>query len=211
MQNSLNIGDRLLVANNDYNPLTNFYLENKETENYLVNFSYGIIAGKANFPFWQVSKHPIQKSEFTFSLDISGNECNAKNPSYNDFAKYLVTMNNPFLIYRSGLICLREILNSFTDKQSKIDASEELIEILNSDNILLNLNSFMELVIGNLPYDFQSKSIIEYQSELVPVVAIYNSDRKNNNIVTAIFLVLFSVLMEQVGVLTKDTILNELK
>lgn len=210
MKNSLKKGDRLLVTNIEYNPLTEFYLEKIEEEICFVNFSYGIIGGKANFPIWQVSRHPIQSSEFTFSLEILGNECNADNPSFNDYSKYWVEMNNPFLIHRSVLFCFKEILNSFTDPQSRVDASEELKYILNSSNALVRLNEFMESVIGSLPYDFHSKSIIEYQSEIVPVVAIYNSDRKNSNIVTAIFLVLYSVMMEQLGVLTKDTIYKEL-
>lgn len=162
MKNLLKIGDRLLVTNSEYNPLTNFYLENIEEETCSVSFSCGIIGGNAIFPRLQISKHPIQLSEFTFSLEITGNVCNANNPSHNDFSKYLVEMNNPFLIHRSGLFCFKEILNSFTDQQSRVDASEELKYILDSSNTLVCLNEFMESVIGSLPCDFHSKSIIEY-------------------------------------------------
>ena len=67
MGNSVQIGDRLIIINNDYNPLTDFYLEKIEGEICYVNFSYGIIGGKSTFPKWQVSKHPIQNSERVLS------------------------------------------------------------------------------------------------------------------------------------------------
>jgi hypothetical protein len=211
MNDSLKIGDRLRIINNDYNPLTEFYLEKFENETCFVNFSYSLFSGKTSYPKRQVSRHPIQKSEFTFSVNISGNECNSDNPTLNDYSKYLVEMNSWALMYRAGLICLKEILNSFTDSQSKKDASEVLIEIMNSSNILEELNNHIVPIIESFPDDFQSSSIIEYQSKVVPVVAIYNSDKKNNNVVTAIFLILFATLMQQVGVLTKDFIIKELK
>lgn len=211
MNNKLEIGDRLRIINNEYNPLTEFYLENIDDENCIVNFSYSLFSGKMSYPKGQISKHPIQKSEFTFCVNISGNECNAENPSLNDYSKYLVEMKSSELMNRAAFFCFREILNSFTDLQSKKDASEVLMEIINSSNILQNLNNYIVPIIESFPDDFRSSSLIEYKSIEVPVVAIYNSDKKNNNVVTAIFLILFATIMQQTGVLTIDFINKELK
>lgn len=57
-------------------------------------------------------------------------------------------------------------------------------------------------------YASRCKSVIEYSGVDSPPIAIYNSERKNNNVVTAIFLLL--TIMLQVGVLSKNTILQEL-
>ena len=211
MNNNLKKGDRVTVINNDYNPLTEFYIEEIDKDICNLNFSYSLFSGKIAYPKRQVSKHPIQKSQFTFSVNISGNECHSDNPSLNDYSKYLVEMNSSALMFRAGLICLDEILNSFTDSQSKKDASDVLLEIMNSSDTLEELNNHLVPIIESLPYDFKSNSIIEFQSEVIPVVAMYNSDKKNNNVVTAIFLILFATIMQQVGVLSKDFIIKELK
>lgn len=120
-------------------------------------------------------------------------------------------MKHPVLIYRAAFFCLNEIIGSFTDKESKILASKELIHILNSHYPVVSLNNFVVTVVASLPYDFESKSILEYSGEFVPVVAFYNSDRKNNNVVTALFLVLFETIMNQIGVVSKESIIQQLK
>lgn len=211
MENRLSIGDRLIVEQTEYNPLTDFYLKGISQNEYNVEFGYGIIAGFTTYPKHKVKKHPIQKSQFTFSVEISGNNCNSENPKLNDFSKYLINMNNQALIFRAGLICLREILNSFTDKESKKNAVEDLIEIVNSNDSMMNLNSWIIPTIENVPEYFNCKSVIEYSGENAPPIAIYNSERKNNNVVTAVFLVLYTTIMFQVGVLSKDLIIKELK
>jgi hypothetical protein len=211
MEDNLQQGDRLIVVNNDYNPLTEFYLEKIDGNSCYVNLSYGIIGGSnVIFPISKVSKHPIQKSEFTFCVEISGNECNSQNPKINDYVKYLLEMNNSNHIYRAANFCFDRLLKSFSVNQSKIDASDELIYILNSSNVLDNLNNFIVSIISSLPKDFESKSILEYQANFVPVIAIYNSDKINNNIVTAICLILYTTLMCQLGVLNKESIIKEL-
>jgi hypothetical protein len=210
MENQLSIGDRLFVENSDYNPLTDFYLKGISENEYEVEFGYGIISGFTTYSKSKVKKHPIQKSQFTFSVEISGNDCNSENPRLNDFSKYLVDMNNQALIFRTGLICLREILKSFTDKESKKNAIEDLLEIVNSNDSMNSLNSWIVPIIENIPEDFSCNSVIEYSGVDSPPIAIYNSERKNNNVVTAIFLVLYTTIMLQVGVLSKNTILQEL-
>jgi hypothetical protein len=211
MTNNLKKGDRVIAMNNDYSPLAEFYIEEIDKDICHLNFSYSLFSGKISYPKWQVSRHPIQKSQFTFSVNISGNECHSDNPSLNDYSKYLVEMKSSALMFRAALLCLNEILNSFTDSQSKKDASDVLIEIINSSNTLEELNNYIVPIIESFPDDFQSSSIIEFQGEVVPVVAMYNSDKKNNNVVTAIFLILFGTIMQQLGVLSKDFIVKELK
>jgi len=210
MGDTLQKGDRLLIIDHEYNPLTEFNFEGVDGDSFRVTFSYGIFVGTANYPSWKVSRHPIQKSQFTFSVEILGNQCSANNPKINDYSKYLVQMNNAALIYRAGLICLKQILKSFTDEQSKIDAKEELTQILNSEDVLLSLNNFIVPVINSFPKEFECKSVLEYSGEFTPVIAIYNSDKRNNNIVTAIFFILYTVLLNQIGVLSKDSIMKEL-
>ena len=105
---------------------------------------------------------------------------------------------------------VRVILNSFTDKVSKKNAVEDLIEIVNSNDSMMSLNSWIIPTIENVPEDFECKSVIEYTGQNAPPIAIYNSERKNNNVVTAVFLVLFTTIMLQVGVLSKDLINKEL-
>lgn len=210
MENKLSIGDRLIVEDSEYGPFTDFYLKGISESEYKVEFGYGIISGFTTYPKFKVKKHPIQKSKFTFSVEISGNNCNSENPRLNDFSKYLIDMNDQALIFRTGLICLREILNSFTDKESKKNIVEDLIEIVNSDDSMNSLNSWIVPTIENIPGDFRCKSVIEYSGENSPPIAIYNSERRNNNVVTAIFLVLYTTIMFQVGVLSEDTILKEL-
>jgi hypothetical protein len=209
MENKLLKGDRLIIENSDYNPLTDFYLQDATGDEIKVKFEYGIISGFTTYPKSRLRKHPIQKSQLTFSVDISGNECNSSNPQINDFSKYLTAMNNSALIFRAGLICLKEILNSFSEKQSRKNAIEDLIEIINSEDSLIALNSWIISTFESVPEDFSCKSIIEYSGENIPI-AIYNSERRNNNVVTALFLVFYTTVMFQVGVLSKDTILKEL-
>lgn len=210
MENKLSIGDRLIIENTDYNPLTDFYLEGITENEYNIKFGYGIISGFASYDKSKVKKHPIQKSQFTFSVEIAGNDCNSENPKLNEFSKYLIAMNNPELIFRTGLICLREILNSFTDKESKNIAVEDLIEIINSNDSMNSLNAWIMPVFEDVPEDFNCMSIIEYSGANAPATAIYNSERKNNNVVTALFLVLYTTIMFETGVLSRDIILKEL-
>ena len=209
MENQLSIGDRVLVENSDYGSLTDFYLKGLSDNGYEVEFGYGIISGFTTYSKSKVKKHPIQKSQFTVSVDISGNECNSSNPQINDFSKYLTAMNNSALIFRAGLICLKEILNFFSDKQSRKNAIEDLIEIINSEDSLITLNSWIISTFESVPEDFSCKSLIEYSGENIPI-AIYNSERRNNNVVTALFLIFYTTVMFQVGVLSKDIILKEL-
>jgi hypothetical protein len=211
MENQLSIGDRLIVEQTEYNPLTDFYLKGISQNEYNVEFGYGVMAGFATYAKHKVKKHPIQKSQFTFSVEIYGNNCNSENPKLNDYSKYLINMNNQALIFRAGLICFREILNSFTDKESKKNAVEDLIEIVNSNDSMISLNSWIIRTIENVPEYFNCKSVIEYSGENAPPIAIYNSERRNNNVVTAVFLVLYTTIMFQVGVLSKDLIIKELK
>lgn len=210
MENKLSIGDRLIIENTDYNPLTDFYLEGTTENEYNVRFGYGIISGFTSYDKSKVKKHPIQKSQFTFSVEIAGNECNSENPKINEFSKYLTAMNNPALIYRTGLICLREILTSFTDKESKLNCVEDLRDIINSDEPMDSLNLWLFSTMESVPEYFNCKSIIEYSGENAPAIAIYNSERKNNNVVSAIFLVLYTIIMFQVNVLSKEIIIKEL-
>jgi len=204
-------GDRVLVRNSGYNPLTNFYIEDLMNNEVKVKFDYGILGGLATYSRDNVQKHPIQKSQFTFSVKISGNECNAQNPKLNDYSKYLIEINNANLIFRAVLISLKRILQSFSDAQSKIDSCEELAEILNSSDPLNTLNSWIVSIIETVPEDFVCESILEYSGENTPVTAIYTSEKPNNNVVTAIFLVLFGTIMTQIGAITKNIILDELK
>ena len=210
MDNQLSIGDRLIIEQTEYNPLTDFFLQSISKNEYAVEFGYGILSGFTTFPKHRVKKHPIQKSQFTFSVEISGNDCNSENPKLNDFSKYFIDMNNQALIFRTGLICLREILNSFTDKESKKNVVEDLIEIVTSNDSMVKLNSWIVPTIENVPEDFDCKSMIEYTGQNAPPIAIYNSERKNNNVVTAIFLVLYATIMFQLDVLSKDIIIKEL-
>ncbi len=204
-------GDRVIVHNSEYNPLTDFYIEEVGDSEINLKFAYGIMEGFTSIQKSKIEKHPIQKSQFTFSISINGNECNANNPEINDFSKDLLKMNNQNLIFRAVLISLKRILQSFTDHQSKIEAIDVLTEIINSDDPLNNLNSWIVPMIESLPEDFNCKSVLEYSGENVPVTAMYTSERPNDNRVTAIFLTLFCVVNNQIGALGKDTIMTELK
>lgn len=211
MENQVSIGDRLIVEQTEYNPLTDFHLKGISQNEYNVEFEYGILTGFTSYAKHKVKKHPIQNSQFTFSVEISGNNCNSENPRINDFSKYLIKLNNETLIFRAVSICLREILNSFTDKDSKKNVLEDLFEIVNSNDSMMSLNSWIIPTIETIPEYFSCKSVIEFSGENSPPIAIYNSERRNNNVVTAVFLVLFTTLMFQVGVLSKDFIIKELK
>ena len=211
MSNNLKKGDRVIVHNSEYNPLTDFYVEEIVGDEVKLKLDYGIIGSFASYNKSQIRKHPIQRSQFTFSISIDGNECNAQNPEMNDYAKYLIEMNNQALIFRAALISLKRILQSFTDPESKIDAIEDLIKILNSHDSLNAFNTWIVPVIESVPEDFSCESILEYSGENIPVMAVYTSESPNNNLVTAVFLVLFTTIMNQIGALSKEVILNELK
>lgn len=59
MKNKLLKGDRLIIKNNDFNPLTDFFLEDIDGDNCIVNISFGLFSGRATYPKSCISKHPI--------------------------------------------------------------------------------------------------------------------------------------------------------
>lgn len=204
MTKPINKDDRVLVRNSELNPLTNFHVIQELENSYRCRFTYGFVMGESNVPKQNISRHPIQVSEFTFRMWMNGQEL----PELNDYTKDLSNLKDFVLAYRIPLFCVKEILLKIKDRGFIEKLREGLYDSFMGDESTTNeIGVWVIDLIKHLPHDYKCQCVIEYSGEEIPA-ALFNSDRINDYFAISIFLLFFVVAVLKLELIEEETIIE---